>query len=153
MLLLNRSCSYQSHTCSFRTDFGPQVLDHRVQYRDLGADDHQQEVTAQFEALYHTLETYRPTQPSFFSSLFAGPSSKRWSRSSPASSAPRGVYLWGTVGGGKTMLMDLFYDTLGGLSGDIRARRVHYYDFMQVPVFLLQLFPDHTDPGRSQTDA
>ncbi len=27
---------------------------------------------------------------------------------------PKGVYLWGTVGGGKTMLMDMFYDTLEG---------------------------------------
>ena len=44
----------------------------------------------------------------------------------------RGVYVWGTVGGGKTMLMDMFHDTLPGLNTDIRCRRVHYHDFMQV---------------------
>ena len=45
---------------------------------------------------------------------------------------PRGVYVWGTVGGGKTMLMDMFHDTLAGLGGgDIKCRRVHYHDFMQ----------------------
>lgn len=59
-------------------------------------------------------------------------------------SAPRGVYLWGGVGRGKTWLMDLFYDTLGTVS---RHRR-HFHQLMREVHGGLAAIRHHQEPVR-----
>lgn len=42
---------------------------------------------------------------------------------------PKGVYLWGPVGCGKTMLLDLFFQKINVAEG--RKQRVHFHSFMR----------------------
>lgn len=77
-------------------------------------DEHQKNAVLELEKLYESIQNYTPkavTSSSngggffgFFSSV------KDDSSSSVSSAAPKGVYLYGSVGGGKTTLMDMFFD-------------------------------------------
>jgi len=55
---------------------------------------------------------------------------------------PRGLYLWGGVGRGKTWLMDLFYDSLQLPT----RRRSHFHHFMRDIHAALRQLPQQTHP-------
>ncbi|MEO8459339.1 MAG: cell division protein ZapE [Dokdonella sp.] len=65
---------------------------------------------------------------------------RRWLRS--AQTAPRGIYLYGEVGRGKTFLADLFFESLPGP----RKQRVHFHRFMQRIHSELRDLEGHSDP-------
>ncbi|MEM6758957.1 MAG: cell division protein ZapE [Pseudomonadota bacterium] len=81
----------------------------RVARGDLRVDAAQQAVLPQFERIRMALAA--PVKRGFF-------------RKAPE--PPKGLYLWGGVGRGKSMLMDFFVDQLA-----VPARRVHFHAFMQ----------------------
>ncbi len=46
--------------------------------------------------------------------------------------APKGLYIWGGCGSGKSFLMDLFYETQTHIA---RKRRVHFHEWMIEVIF------------------
>jgi protein AFG1 len=68
-------------------------------------------------------------KPSFFSSLFGRSNRAAATQTQIPSNLPKGLYMYGDVGCGKTMLMDLFYDTI---PDNIPSKnRIHFHNFMQ----------------------
>lgn len=75
-----------------------------------------------------TVESLKPTKYSWMSSLFHRKPSSKPSTVTPTN-MPKGLYMYGDVGSGKTMLMDLFFETL---PPNITAKtRIHFHNFMQ----------------------
>lgn len=89
---------------------------------------HDELVNYQAPAVVHpTLDSLKPAK-SVFGSWFGGGKAQAAIGAIPAN-LPRGLYLFGDVGSGKTMLMDLFYDTL---PSSVKSKtRIHFHNFMQ----------------------
>ena len=103
------------------TDDGPLFA-----YRSLIADgelhgDPIQELAAEkLQSLWHALRKYQPARG-------GGSWRERFGLTRrPSEPAPQGLYLYGPVGRGKSMLMNLFY---ASVAGD-QKRRVHFHEFM-----------------------
>ena len=69
-------------------------------------------------------------------------SNNAWKRLLLQPVAPRGVYLWGGVGRGKSLLMDTFYLTVP----QERKRRVHFHHFMRDVHREMESFKGKEDP-------
>ncbi|XP_076444893.1 AFG1-like ATPase isoform X2 [Babylonia areolata] len=92
----------------------------QVEIGELQRDSHQHMVIRRLQRLHEDLLTYNPdqhTEGSWLSKAIHG---------SKKLTVPKGLYLYGGVGCGKTMLMDLFYNS----SQRHRKKRVHFHKFM-----------------------
>jgi len=82
---------------------------------DITRDAAQEAVLPVLEDIRVHLMTSRPRKRGILGGLFHKPQE-----------VPQGLYLWGGVGRGKSMLMDLFVEAV-----DAPKRRVHFHAFMQ----------------------
>ncbi len=81
------------------------------------SDPGQRGALASFSRLEREFSEYRPAQKS---------GALGWLMARKSGPVPRGLYVWGDVGRGKTMLMDLFFTSVPVA----RKRRVHFHEFM-----------------------
>jgi cell division protein ZapE len=86
----------------------------------LQPDPAQQPAIERLQGLYRTLLEYRPE------SGLRGWLARLGLADNGGAHAPMGLYLYGPVGRGKSMLMDLFFAAVPG----VRKRRVHFHAFM-----------------------
>lgn len=95
-----------------------QYYQQRLASGQIASDPAQMRAVERLDDLAVALEGHKPERGSRLS-IFRAPK-----RSLPR--APRGLYLWGAVGRGKTMLMDLFHVAVAFSP----RRRVHFHQFI-----------------------
>lgn len=115
--------------------FGP-VMDvisyyqQALSQKGYAADAAQQQAIERLQRLFDEFMIYHQSQQSML---------KRWfSKAEP----PKGVYLWGGVGRGKSFLMDAFYSSLPVE----RKARLHFHEFMRGVHDQLKQLRSQSDP-------
>jgi len=92
---------------------------HFSQRNDFQADSEQLRVLEKLERLFNELEEYRQYRQ--------GPINRLVTNLGAGRKPPRGMYIWGGVGRGKSLMMDAFFKA----SRHRRKRRVHFHEFMR----------------------
>lgn len=101
-------------------------------------DPYQRGIIKSLGSLYESLVNYSPPEirtpvaldqigwkTSFLGKIMSFNNKKN---ANDFSGIPKGIYLYGDVGCGKTMLMDLFYSTV---PAHLSKKRIHFHQFMQ----------------------
>ncbi|KAK6461889.1 AFG1-like ATPase-domain-containing protein [Scheffersomyces coipomensis] len=124
---------------------------HKIEQGKLRDDPYQRKIISNLSILHSKLLNYTPpelTQPniqdlkprffeikSFFTSFLSSKDKSQQDRELQESlslnveeNEIKGIYLYGDVGCGKTMLMDLFYNTI---PKHLPKKRIHFHQFMQ----------------------
>src|SRR5688572_8801346 len=92
---------------------------HFSQRNDFQTDSEQLKVLSELERLFGELEGYRQYRAGKINRLVTNLGAGR--------KPPRGMYIWGGVGRGKSLMMDAFFKA----SRHRRKRRVHFHEFMR----------------------
>jgi cell division protein ZapE len=86
---------------------------------ELSEDPAQRAILDELNRLARRLDNYHPAAGTGFLDKLFG--------KAPQPDPPKGLYIWGDVGRGKTMVMDLFFNKVA----TNHKRRSHFLDFMQ----------------------
>ena len=105
-------------------------LDAQFQSRRIIPDAAQQAAAERLQRLYDELVAFKHQRRNKLRKLVIHPP------------LPRGTYLWGGVGRGKSLLMDCFFDTVPYQ----RKRRVHFHAFMREVHERLRALKSEADP-------
>lgn len=90
----------------------------KVRTKELNSDEAQLLAVEKLQILANRLARYTPPSKTDFFSFFT----RRFGE------VPRGLYIFGPVGRGKTMLMDLFFASVPF----VKKQRVHFHEFMSM---------------------
>ncbi|MBL4953996.1 cell division protein ZapE, partial [Neobacillus sp. YIM B02564] len=88
---------------------------HALAERGFSADQAQHAAVERLQRCYEEWVHYKAQRASVFKRLISRPA------------VPRGVYMWGGVGRGKSFLMDSFYLVVPV----VRKSRLHFHEFMR----------------------
>jgi cell division protein ZapE len=92
-----------------------EYYEHALSQRGFTSDPAQQRAVDRLQQAYDEWVNYRSQRSSSFKRLINRPE------------LPRGIYLWGSVGRGKSFLMDSFYL----VAPVVRKTRLHFHEFMR----------------------
>ncbi len=107
---------------------------HFSQRGDFETDSDQLKVLERLQALFDELEDYRQYRQGKLNRLVTNLGAGR--------KPPKGLYIWGGVGRGKSLMMDAFYKA----SRHRRKRRVHFHEFMREIHARMSGLPGQEDP-------
>ena len=96
----------------------------QIESGDIKPDSVQETACQELQRLYEelTVEKQQERKSSLFQRMFSSPPKEK-----NLVQSPKGIYMHGGVGRGKSMLMDLFVATL---PDTVKVRRVHFHEFM-----------------------